>query len=453
MTNLLKKTFGFLGEKEEYQVIKALVEDQTFYDELHSQIDPEYFETPALKRIVEVMMDFQSRKNYCPSWRDITLLIREGNRTVEDQQLAEAALDQLQNNKDLDDGMTTAKEVGINCIKRLNIQRILENGKRACRNDYTVEKRDHIIEELRNIDKETRTDWASPLDMISRVASNKRNERQPTGIPEIDKQFKGGLPKQSVGLVVAGTGIGKTTFGSIMTAKSAALGKKVLHIYFEDTLEEICSKYYAALWEGHYTTDFENDWMDSLLRQHLDEDPVMKTALSNIKSLPLENAKLTIEQILDRIIQSIRRENFYPDIIVMDYLACIKKTEKMEYEAFERAMKLIAQFAKDYNVAFWVFQQNNAGGEKEETKNNSMANILGGPRVAHPASIALMLERNRNAEDAGDYKLMTIKTLKCRGCEPHTWRDIYLNNGTCHIDLTEHPLFEEDNVSFTQADY
>lgn len=58
------------------------------------------------------------------------------------------------------------------------------------------------------------------------ICGDTPKERVRTGIKELDKQLNGGIPKGMLALLIAGTGVGKTTLGSIICCGSAVQGKK-----------------------------------------------------------------------------------------------------------------------------------------------------------------------------------------------------------------------------------
>ena len=111
-----------------------------------------------------------------------------------------------------------------------------------------------------------------------------------------------------------------------------------------------------------------------------------------------------------------------------------------EFQALERSMKRIESFAQEDDIAIWVAQQTNRDAFKEETsKNNRIGNVQGSFRITQPASFILYLNRNSDEKNRANLYLD-----KCRGCEPKSWENIYLNNGNMEIDLSG--CVENENV-------
>jgi KaiC/GvpD/RAD55 family RecA-like ATPase len=69
------------------------------------------------------------------------------------------------------------------------------------------------------------------------------------GIPGIDKLLKGGLAKGEIGVILAPTGVGKTTILTKIANTAFNLGYNVLQIFFEDNPKIIQRKHFT-LWTG-----------------------------------------------------------------------------------------------------------------------------------------------------------------------------------------------------------
>jgi hypothetical protein len=113
------------------------------------------------------------------------------------------------------------------------------------------------------------------------------------------------------------------------------------------------------------------------------------------------------------------------------------ETLKMQNECqtYERMTKRLESFASDYNIAIWIAQQTNRNGMIATTANQRMGNIQGSFRITQPCSAILYLDRSQ--ENIQDRNKANLYLDKCRGGEPTAWEGIYLNNGTCDIDLSQ----------------
>ena len=69
------------------------------------------------------------------------------------------------------------------------------------------------------------------------------------GIPGIDRLLKGGLAKGEIGVILAPTGVGKTTILTKIANTAFNLGYNVLQVFFEDNPKIVQRKHFT-IWTG-----------------------------------------------------------------------------------------------------------------------------------------------------------------------------------------------------------
>ena len=79
----------------------------------------------------------------------------------------------------------------------------------------------------------------------------------PMGIPGIDRLLKGGLAKGEIGVILAPTGVGKSTLLTKISNHAFNLGYNVLQIFFEDNPKVIQRKHFT-LWTKIHPDDMSN---------------------------------------------------------------------------------------------------------------------------------------------------------------------------------------------------
>jgi circadian clock protein KaiC len=75
--------------------------------------------------------------------------------------------------------------------------------------------------------------------MVRTISSKSRIERVPTGIFGFDDLMEGGFEKNSINLLVGGSGCGKTIFTIQFLLEGVKRGEKVLYITFEEKKSDI----------------------------------------------------------------------------------------------------------------------------------------------------------------------------------------------------------------------
>ena len=232
-----------------------------------------------------------------------------------------------------------------------------------------------------------------------------------------------------------------------------------MQIFFEDTKEDIARKHIAHL-TNTPTNKIYGETATNLINELMMDGEYKETLNYRLRTVRMENGETTVETIRNYINTVINNEGWKPDMIFIDYLSCLLPTENKtiamqnEWQAWERCMKKLEVLAKDLNIVIWVSQQTNRNGMITTTAKERMANIQGSFRAIQPCSFVLYLDRTLTNDN--DFNKASLYLDKCRGCQPCEWRDIYMNNGTCQIDLSFgiHPNEElewksEDNKNNT----
>lgn len=141
-------------------------------------------------------------------------------------------------------------------------------------------------------------------------------ERIPFGLEFFDKITKGGLPRKTLNIALAGTGVGKSLFMCSFGANVLTQGKNVLYITMEMSEERIAERIDANL------MNLPIDQLESLPRD-LFETKISKIAQKTqgkliVKEYPTGSAHTGHFRAL---LNDLRlKKNFKPDIIFIDYL-------------------------------------------------------------------------------------------------------------------------------------
>lgn len=141
-------------------------------------------------------------------------------------------------------------------------------------------------------------------------------ERIPFGLEYFDKITKGGLPRKTLNIALAGTGVGKSLFMCSFSANVLTQGKNVLYITMEMAEERIAERIDANL------MNLPIDQLESLPRD-LFETKISKIAQKTqgkliVKEYPTGSAHVGHFRAL---LNDLRlKKNFSPDIIFIDYL-------------------------------------------------------------------------------------------------------------------------------------
>lgn len=466
-----KDTLGYMGYDGQFAVVRRLIEDKREFTKVVGFLNPAAFTEPTLAIIVKLLKDNYDEYGDVLSYKDIEFRLKEKARTPEEAGEYKKAMMQLKptvdpNNDDREgerkdeNGEETAYNLAIQRLKTLEIKRIIGNAVAYFKEKpYSVEKAATLIEEIEAIDKNGKSDETlNAEELFQEVIDAGKTLRVPTGIKELDSAMNGGLPRGSVGLIIAGTGVGKTTLGSIMVMKAALAGQRVLHLFFEDTRTDIGKKYYATL-TGRYCNEYETN--DPDMKEKLTKEimgvPEYRAALRRIIPKRMDNGLDGIDNIINYIRRLIAT-GWKPDMIMLDYLSCVRLSSDSrlaadkEYQLLEKVMKRIEGFAQREGIAFWTEQQTNRDafkGKQEERKSGiqmtgweRLSSVQGSFRLVQPASFTLYLDRSSD-------DMVNLFMDKCRGCQPTAWLNVLMNNGNCQLDMSDVPSTFDPDKAFT----
>lgn len=394
------------------------------------------------------------------SYRDIQYLLCSELTYVNDLDAAKESFNKLRSlgseNEAIDGQVVATQEIG-NWIKAQEAIRIFNLGRTYFKDKpFNLDILGHYIDELQHIGNRVETDDTTPADIMNRIFEENGEEKIPTGIKEVDIALNGGHIRGTLGLLIAGTGVGKSTLSTIMCCNVALKGYKVLQIFFEDRPEDIGRKYYAHL-TGRYTNEFNSKAQKEALKQEIwDSDPQAKEALTKrIKLRAMDNGSTTVEHIKAYVRHLIECENWRPDMIFIDYLSCLvggsnkSYVNENEWAMFERMSKKLAAFAKEINAAIWIAQQTNRTGEGEtDFETRGLSCIQGSYRIGQPCTTVLYLKK-RKSDMKNNRASLCLE--KARDGELKDWIDIYMNNGNCTIDLSD-KLINDDDLELKEED-
>jgi replicative DNA helicase len=230
----------------------------------------------------------------------------------------------------------------------------------------------------------------------------------PTGLELIDEY---GIAKGELGLLLAGTGVGKSVFLTYLANNFMLGGYKTLHIVFEGHKNTYLRAHRTKL--GNPTTE--------KLR-------IGKT-IPNLRIVQMKSNNTTtkdIESLLNNTIQ----DGFIPDVIVLDYVDClVGSTTKEIWQQDIKIVNELEHISQKYNIALWSAVQANRSGINKEL---SLENIAGSITKAQKASFILALTRSPEQEELNR---ATMSVLKNRFGDKRTSYDCVWNPAEMKIEL------------------
>lgn len=272
---------------------------------------------------------------------------------------------------------------------------------------------------------------------------HKRETRIPFDIEYLNKITKGGLPKKSLNIVLAGTGVGKSLFMCHCAAAHVTMGKNVLYITMEMAEERIAERVDANL----LNTSLEDLQLMPRDAFHKKIDAIRGQTLGKliIKEYPTASAgSANFRHLLNELKL---KKKFVPDIIYVDYLnICISSRLKQSanvnsYTYVKAIAEELRGLAVEFNVPIVSATQT--------TRSGYTSSDLGLEDTSEsfglPATADLMIAMIAT-EELQDLNQVLFKQLKNRYADPS-----YLRRFVVGVDRSKMRLYDVEQSAQTDV--
>lgn len=354
------KNFGLLGTNFQIALIKELIEDKKFSSNIISVMETNYFDGPYFKYIVQNIKELHEQYLSSPSYATLEQKIKIENH--EDTTTFQIFFDTLNNIKNYDynsDGQNRnfVIDTATNFCKQQALRRELKTIEKII-NSGRFEDYDKIEEILRkaleigvtnNADHDVFEDIRGTLQKDARKPI-------PTGVEGLDTVFKGGLALGELGVVLAPTGIGKSTILSYFANSAFNSGFNVLQVFFEDNERDIKLKHYTK-WTG-LSPD------EQMLPENIENvislcENIQRNSTNYLTLSKYPSQSLRVSELKNKI-RKLNAEGNNVQLLVVDYLECLQpdKTDfDDDWKGEGSIMRSLESMTKEFNIAIWVATQ------------------------------------------------------------------------------------------------
>ena len=227
----------------------------------------------------------------------------------------------------------------------------------------------------------------------------------PMGITGIDKLLKGGLARGELGVILAPTGVGKTTVLSKIANSAFNHGYNVLQLFFEDNPKVIQRKHFT-MWTGIAPDDLSNH--REVVIEKVKEIKLNTKNTLTLKKMPSDT--MTMNQIKNQV-RKMMAEGNKIDMIIIDYIDCIVPDRKLEdeWKSEGSVMRAFEALCDELQIVGWTATQGNRSSiSSEVVTTDQMGGSIKKAQVGHVIiSVAKTLQQK-------ELKLATIAITKSR---------------------------------------
>ena len=349
--------------------------------------------------------------------------------------VAKVVLDTLKQVKDAPfEGTVFVQEKALKFCKQQELQKAMDKAQKII-TEGDFESYDKVEGLVRNalqvgeIDK-GQTDIFANLDT---VLEEDYRHPIPMGIAGIDRLLKGGLAKGEIGVILAPTGVGKTTILTKIANTAFNLGYNVLQVFFEDNPKIIQRKHFT-LWTGIEPDNLVKN-RDEVMSKVTEIQETMQNKLILKK---LASDTMTMNQIKGQVRKMIADGNKI-DLIMLDYIDCIlpESTSKDEWKAEGSVMRGFEAMCHELDLVGWTATQGNRSSiSAEVVTTDQMGGSIKKAQVGHVIiSVAKTLQQK-------EMNLATIAITKSRlGKDGVVFENCKFNNELLEIDTESSVTF------------
>ena len=418
------KNFGYLGHSFQLKLINLIITDKNFFTSIIDVILPKYFDNQYFKLIMQLVKEYYQNYQTSPSFDALDQLTRI---EISSEMAKKYVFDMLKEVKDASfEDHLFIKEKAIKFCKQQELKKairkvegIMEKGDFESYDMCEEYIRDAIsVGELSNEDFEIFSELEALLE---------EDYRHPlaTGIDGIDNILNGGLAKGEIGVILAPTGVGKTTILTRFANTAYNMGCNVLQIFFEDNPKIIQRKHFTC-WTGIPSQDL-GEHKDTVL----DKADEMKKTGGRLILKKLPSDELNMLQIKNQV-RKIISEGVKLDMVLIDYIDCVipDRSFNDEWKGEGSVMRKFEGMCHELNLAGWTATQGNRSSiSSDVVTTDQMGGSIKKAQVGH---VIISVAKTLQQKEMG---LATIAIIKSRlGKDGVVFENCKFDNATLEID-------------------
>jgi archaellum biogenesis ATPase FlaH len=430
--------------KIENIILENLINNDEYFRAAIPHLKEAYFETREEQTLLKFIQLFSDKHNKPPNQKILSLMVREHKGFSQDE---------------FDSASELVKELS---GKEENKDWLLERTEQFCRDKAVYNA---IMDSINIIDgKDKSLDQGAIPSILQDALSisfdksvghnffddagsrfdfyHAKEERVPFHLSYFNKITKGGLPKKSLSVILAGTGVGKSLFMCDHAANAIKSGYNCLYVTLEMAEERIAERIDCNVLDitlDGLSTMKKEDFISGIKgvesKSHgklvIKEYPTGSASAAHIRSL-LEELKL--------------KQNFIPDMIYIDYLnICSSSRFKSggnhnSYTIVKSITEEMRGLAVEYNVPILSATQTTRGGNgASDIEISDTSESIGLPQSV---DMLFAIIRTEELDKMGQ---VMVKQLKSRFGDISYYRKFLIG-----IDLSKFKFYDVEDSSQCQ---
>ena len=355
-------SFEKFGESFQTKIIHHLISDRVFSLQVLDILEPEFFTEDSYKEICRQVVSWCEKYNTTPTYDNLKTIINTKYEDEVELKYLNDAIDEIESVISVTDKKFVIEETLEFCKQQAMRNALLQSVPLL-----KSEKYEQIFELVKYaISAGQGKDIGHSLfDDVYERSADKRNPIK-TGLPLLDKHIANGLSGGELGIVLAGTGVGKSMMLAFLAAEALKQGKKVIY-YTLELNDKMLTYRLEAKFIGIPLTkilmDVDGKYRDMIgkklktLRETFND----KNIDIKVKSYPTKSANVNT---IRNHLMTMENQGFVPDIIFIDYADLLRPSSK--YDDKRHELESLAEelrgLAGELNVPVWTASQTNREG-------------------------------------------------------------------------------------------
>jgi replicative DNA helicase len=426
------KNFDYLGSSFQIQLLNQIIIDKEFGRSIIDVIEQQYFENKYFKIILQMIKEYYLKYEHVPTFDTLEQITKS---ELQQELASKIVMDTIAKIKESPiEGSGFIQEKALKFCKQQELQKAITKAQKVIDGGEfeSYDKLEELVREALQVG-EREDGMADVFSNLDDVLNEDYRHPIPMGIPGIDRLLKGGLAKGELGVILAPTGVGKSTFLTKIANHSFNLGYNVLQIFFEDN-PKIIQRKHITLWTKVHPDELSNK-KDEVMDKVREVQSKMENRLI-LKKLPSDT--LTMLQIKNQLRKMIA-DGIKLDMIVLDYIDCIVPDKNLgdEWKSEGSVMRGFEAMCHELNLVGWTATQGNRSSiSSEVVTTDQMGGSIKKAQVGHVIiSVAKTLQQK-------EMKLATIAITKSRiGDDGIVFENCKFDNGMLEIDTESSVTF------------
>ena len=425
------KNFGYLGHSFQLKLINLIITDKSFFTSIIDVVIPKYFDNQYFKLIMQLVKEYYQNYQIAPTSDALDQLTRI---EISSEMAKKYVFDMLKEVKDASfEDHLIIKEKAIKFCKQQELKKAIRKVESIMeKGDFeSYDMCEEYIREAIQAGEVNNEDFEGFTQMEKLLEEDYRHPL-PTGIDGLDNILNGGLAKGEIGVVLAPTGVGKTTMLTRFANTAFNMGYNVLQIFFEDNPKIIQRKHFTC-WTG-----IVNDELSNHKETVLDKADEMKKTGGKLILKKLPSDEMTMLQIKNQV-RKIEADGVKLDMILIDYIDCILPDRAFndEWKGEGSVMRKFEGMCHELDLAGWTATQGNRTSISSEVVTTDM--MGGSIKKAQVGHVIISVAKTLQQKELG---LATIAIVKSRlGRDGVIFENCKFDNGTLEIDTESTQTF------------